>query len=107
MGRSEIKTRNQTIAFSLFGGITAFVVLILFGILLFIFVNGIGAISWEFLTQPPKNAMKEGGIFPAIVGTFYLVLGSMLFAFPVGVLSAIYTTEYLKNKRIKDGFSSR
>jgi phosphate transport system permease protein len=95
------KKISQGIAFSVFGGITGIVVLILLGILMFIFLRGLPAMSWEFLTQPPKNGMKEGGIYPAIVGTFYLVLGSMLFAFPIGMLSGIYLNEYLLDGRLK------
>jgi phosphate transport system permease protein len=59
-----------------------------------IFFHGIPAISWDFLTQAPRMGMREGGIFPAIVGTFYLVLGTTLFALPLGVFTAIYLTEY-------------
>jgi phosphate transport system permease protein len=50
----------------------------------------------------PAEGMTKGGIFPAIIGTFCLVIGSMVFAFPVGVLSAIYINEYAK-----DGFFKR
>jgi len=45
----------------------------------------------------PRNGMKAGGIFPAIVGTIYLVFGAIIFALPVGVLAAIYLSEYSKN----------
>ena len=66
------------------------IVLILFAILGFIINKGIGVISWEFLTTAPSDGMTGGGIWPAIVGTFYLMAGSALFAFPVGVMSGIY-----------------
>ena len=56
--------------------------------------NGIQGLSWEFLTQSPRMGMRAGGIFPAIVGTLYLVLGTMAFALPVGILAAIYLSEY-------------
>ena len=92
---TDTKKIKQGIAFGVFGFISALVVLILFGILAFIFVRGFSVISWEFITAAPKSGMTKGGIFPAIVGTFYLVLGSMLFAFPIGVLSGIYMQEYL------------
>ena len=69
-------------------------------ILYFVFSRGIGSISWEFLTAMPKNGMTEGGIFPAIVGTCYLVLGAVLVSVPLGVLSAIYTTEYARQGRL-------
>jgi phosphate transport system permease protein len=70
------------------------VVAILLWILGFIIYNGIGVISWEFLTSAPTNGMTSGGIFPAIVGTLCLVAGSIIFAFPLGVMSGIYINEY-------------
>jgi phosphate transport system permease protein len=73
------------------------VVGILFWILGFIVVNGIGVISWEFLTTAPTDGMTAGGIFPAIVGTLCLVAGSIIFAFPIGVMSGIYINEYAGN----------
>ena len=68
--------------------------LFLFSILVFIFIKGAGAISWEFLTQGPRNAMTAGGVAPAIVGTIYLTLGAVFFAFPLGLACAIYLCEY-------------
>lgn len=59
-----------------------------------IVVRGIGAINWEFLTRMPRDGMKAGGIFPAIVGTLLLTLGTALAAIPVGVGGAIYLAEY-------------
>ncbi len=59
-----------------------------------IVVRGIGAISWEFLTAMPSHGMKEGGIFPAIVGTIILTVGTALVAIPIGVGGAIYLAEY-------------
>lgn len=94
------KKTSQRIAFLVFRILGVLVVGILFWILGFIVWNGAGAISWDFLTEPPKDGMTGGGIFPAIVGTFYLVSGSMIVAFPLGVMSAIYTTEYAGNGRI-------
>lgn len=85
---------SQQIAFTLFRIFGLLVVIILFSILGFIVVNGIQVINWEFLTTAPKDGMTSGGIFPAIVGTFYLIIGSLLIAFPLGVMSAVYTNEY-------------
>ncbi len=62
----------------------------------FLVKNGISAISWEFLTQPPKNYMTEGGVWPCIVGTLLLALGAMAVALPLGVASAIYLHEYAR-----------
>ncbi len=95
------KRRNQNIAFGIFTFTSYAIVALLFVILAFIVIKGIGVISWEFITEMPKNGMTEGGIFPAIVGTLCLVLVSMVFAFPVGVLAAIYMNEYVKDGWIK------
>jgi len=66
----------------------------LFIIVIFIVIRGAGVINLEFLTAMPRKAMTEGGIFPAILGTFYLALGAVIFALPLGILSAIYLNEY-------------
>ena len=88
------KRRSQWIAFGVFKLLSYSIVLILFCILGFIIYKGIGVINWKFLTSPPSDGMTGGGIWPAIVGTFYLMIGSALFAFPVGVMSGIYMNEY-------------
>ncbi|MCX5833351.1 MAG: phosphate ABC transporter permease PstA, partial [Deltaproteobacteria bacterium] len=72
------------------------IALALGGLLFYIFYNGYQAISWEFLTQPPTDAMTKGGIMPAILGTIYLTLGAILIALPLGIMSAIYLSEYAK-----------
>ncbi|MDB5014842.1 MAG: phosphate transporter permease, partial [Daejeonella sp.] len=77
------------------------VVAILFIILGFLIYNGIKVISWDFLTKMPEDGMTKGGIYPAIIGTLCLIAGSMVFAFPVGVLSAIYMNEYASDGWIK------
>ena len=94
------KKTTQKIAFFTLRGLGLLVISILLWILGFIIYNGAGAISWEFLTTAPKEGMTAGGIFPAIVGTLCLIVGSMIFAFPLGVMSAIYTSEYAGNGRI-------
>jgi phosphate transport system permease protein len=88
------KNFEQTFAFTLFRVLSVAVVLILGTILGFILVRGARAISWEFLSSYPANGMTSGGIFPAIIGTLYLTVGAMIFAFPIGVLSGIYLNEY-------------
>ena len=92
--RKEI---NQKIAFTVIKLLGLLIMGILVWIQLFIIINGIGVISWEFLTQPPTDGMTGGGIFPAIVGTLCLVTGSMIFAFPLGVMAGIYINEYTAN----------
>ena len=96
------KRRNQNIAFGIFTCTSYAIVALLFVILAFIVIKGIGVISWGFISEMPKNGMTEGGIFPAIIGTLCLVLVSMVFAFPVGVLAAIYMNEYVKDGWIKN-----
>lgn len=95
------KRRSQKIAFGIFQFTSYTVVALLFVILAFIVIKGISVISWEFISEMPKEGMTQGGIFPAIVGTLCLVLGSMIFAFPVGVLAAIYMNEYVKDGWMK------
>ena len=89
--------RSQNIAFALLFIATILVILPVILIVSIIISKGWSAISWEFLTAMPKDGMRHGGIFPAILGTIYLVLGTLLFALPLGVLSAIYLTEYAKD----------
>lgn len=91
------KKRTQKIAFWIFRFLGVLVIGILLWILGFVIYNGIGVISFEFLFESPKDGMVKGGIFPAIVGTFCLIIGSIIVAFPLGVMSAIYTNEYLRD----------
>ena len=91
------KEVNQQIAFTIIKLLGVVVIGVLVWIQLFIIINGIGVISWEFLTQAPTEGMTAGGIFPAIVGTLCLITGSMIFAFPLGVMAGIYINEYTAN----------
>jgi phosphate transport system permease protein len=61
-----------------------------------IVARGSSVLSWEFLTAMPRMGMRAGGIFPTIVGTFCLVVGTVVCALPVGIFSAIYLSEYSK-----------
>jgi phosphate transport system permease protein len=91
------KKTTQKAAFIIFRILSLCVVGILLWILGFIVYNGIGVISWEFLTTAPTEGMTAGGIFPAIVGTLCLIAGSIVFAFPIGLMSGIYISEYAGN----------
>lgn len=91
------KKTSQRIAFVTLWLLAGLIVGILLWILGFIVFKGIGVISWEFLTTAPTDGMTSGGIFPAIVGTFCLIIGSIVFAFPLGVMSGIYSSEYAGN----------
>ena len=72
-------------------------VLPIIAIVIYIFVQGSPAISWEFLTAMPSDGMKAGGLWPAIIGTLYLTLGTAVFAVPLGIAAAIYIAEYAPN----------
>lgn len=55
------------------------------------------SLSWEFLVDVPKRGMTDGGIWPAFVGTLYLVGISLVVSTPIGVLAAVYLNEYAKD----------
>jgi phosphate transport system permease protein len=87
----------QRIGFVLLSLTALVVVLPILLVIGIIVVRGAGAISWEFLTAAPRDGMRAGGIFPAIVGTLLLTLGTALAAIPVGVGGAIYLAEYARD----------
>lgn len=92
---------SERIAFSLLF-LATLVIFIPIVVVLFVLIErGLSEISWEFLTEMPRKGMREGGIFPAIVGTFYLVGGTLIAALPVGIATAIYLSEYARESRLK------
>ena len=66
----------------------------------FLAIHGAPALSWEFITEPPRQMMTAGGIWPCIVGTVYLAIGALLVAFPLGVTTAVYLHEYAGRSRV-------
>ncbi|KXZ40694.1 phosphate ABC transporter membrane protein 2, PhoT family [Alkalithermobacter thermoalcaliphilus JW-YL-7 = DSM 7308] len=94
------KNTKQQIAFAILTLAALIVVIPTILIIGFIFVKGSSAVTWEFLTSMPRQGMRAGGIYPAIVGTLYLVTGTIIFALPLGIGSAIYLTEYAKKGRL-------
>lgn len=87
---------RQRIAFIVLGLCTAIVLIPVFLIMFILIERGLMAINWEFLTKMPRLGMRAGGIFPAIIGTIYLVTGTVVIALPLGLLAAIYLVEYAK-----------
>lgn len=75
-------------------------IIFLFSLLLVICINGSKVLSFSFLLEFPKEGMTKGGILPAIVGTFLLSIGAVIFALPLGILGSIYLKEYAKGRRI-------
>jgi phosphate transport system permease protein len=89
--------RSQKIAFFLLFLATLLIVVPVGLIVVIIIQKGLPAINWQFLSDIPRQGMRAGGIFPAIIGTFYLVFGAIVFALPIGLLAAIYLSEYAKD----------
>ena len=86
--------RNEWIGTNLLRLITLITAVPVIGVILYILARGMPAISLEFLTQMPRDGMRAGGIFPAIIGTIYLTLGTAVFSVPLGVAAGIYIAEY-------------
>ncbi len=90
----------QRLGFSLLTLMSFITVLPILLIIAFVITQGAPAISWEFITAMPFNGMRSGGIWPAIVGTFYLTLGTAIFSVPLGVAAAIYLSEYASDNTL-------
>lgn len=91
-----LRKLREKVAFGLLRLAMLVVVGALGGILLHVVLQGAGVLGWRFLTDVPREAMTQGGIFPAIVGTLYLTAGALLVALPLGVAAAIYLSEYAR-----------
>jgi len=89
--------RTQKTGFSLLAFIAILTVIPIILIIGYIVVQGTPALSMEFITDFPSNGMKDGGILPAIIGTFYLTLGTAIFSVPLGIGAAIYLSEYAED----------
>ena len=85
---------RQKLGFALLSLVTIIVVLPILWVVGYIVVQGAPAISWEFISAMPRDGMRAGGVWPAIVGTVLLTLGTAIFAVPLGVAVAIYLAEY-------------
>lgn len=90
----QLRDITQALGFVLLIFCTLFALFFLGSIIYFILSNGLHVISWEFVTEVPRRAMTKGGVAPAIVGTFYLTVGAMAFAIPLGLACAVYLCEY-------------
>lgn len=91
---------KQSIGFALLRISVIVGVLFLFSLIFVILVNGSKVLSLNFLLEFPREGMTEGGILPALVGTFLLSLGAVVFSLPLGVAGAIYLKEYAKGGRV-------
>ena len=99
----KLSTRKKIVQAVGFVLLRACLYLVLAVLLLFLYdigKKGGGAISWEFLTKPPRKGMTQGGIFPAIVGSFLVTVTTGLLAVPLGMSAAIYLNEYARQTRL-------
>ncbi|OGX14846.1 MAG: phosphate ABC transporter, permease protein PstA [Omnitrophica WOR_2 bacterium RBG_13_41_10] len=93
---SNSKTSQKIAFFFLF--LATLLIIVPVGLIIVIIIQkGLPAINWQFLSDIPRQGMRAGGIFPAIIGTIYLVTGAIIFALPIGLLAAIYLSEYSKD----------
>jgi len=90
---------SQRLGFSLLTLMAVFTVVPIVGVIIYILLQGSPAISWEFLSEVPRSGMREGGILPAIIGTFYLTIGTAVFSVPLGIAAAVYLSEYAADNR--------
>jgi phosphate transport system permease protein len=90
-------TNRQKVAHGSLLAVVAVVMLILAILISDIVIKGVPALSWDFLTQYPSRAGRQGGIYPAIIGTLKLIIGTMLIAFPLGIFTGVYLAEYSKD----------
>ena len=91
------RERAQTFAKWLFVAMAVAMVLPLVAIVAYLLYRAWPSLGWEFLVDVPRKGMREGGIWPAFVGTLYLVAISLAVAAPIGVLAAIYLNEYARD----------
>ncbi|MCP4139359.1 MAG: phosphate ABC transporter permease PstA [Chloroflexi bacterium] len=100
---NNIFTKNreltEKLGFSLLTLMTLLTIIPIIGTVIYIIAQGAPAMSWEFITGFPRDGMREGGIWPAIIGTFYLTLGTAIFSVPLGIAAAIYLSEYAADNR--------
>lgn len=96
VGRRRLKDRLATAFFVLAAALLGLLVFLMFS---FVLKQGWGVLSWDFLTEPPRDGMSAGGIWTPLVGTVQLTLLSMVVAVPIGVGTGLYFSEYAGSSR--------
>jgi phosphate transport system permease protein len=91
------KERAEAFAKWAFFGMAVAMVIPLVAIIAYLLYRAAPSLSWEFLVEMPRRGMREGGIWPAFIGTLYLVVISLAVSAPIGVLAAIYLNEYARD----------
>lgn len=96
---SKSRNVNQRLGFSILTITTLLTIIPIIGVVIYILILGLPAISLDFIVGFPRDGMRAGGIWPAIVGTLYLTIGTAIFAVPLGIGAAIYLSEYAAENR--------
>ena len=91
------KQRQEVLAKWIFGGMAAFMIVPLVLIVGYLVERAWPSLSLSFITEVPTRGMREGGVWPAFVGTIYLVFLSLAVSAPIGILAAVYLNEYAKD----------
>ena len=91
--------QTERLGYGLLAFISLLTVLPIVALVIYILIQGLPVFNWTFLTAMPSDGMRSGGIYPAIVGTFYLTLGTAIFSVPPGIAAAIYLAEYASENR--------
>ena len=94
--RARRRQAHESVARLVLAGLTAAMLAPLIAIAGFLLYQAAPVLSWEFVLQPPSDGMRAGGVWPALLGTIYLVLTALVIATPVGVLAAVYLNEYAR-----------
>lgn len=89
-------TTRERVGFGTLGFAAGFVVLLVVALVGFVVSGGWEVLSWEFVSQPPRDGMTAGGVFPAILGTVVLTLVTAVAATPLGIATAVYLVEYAR-----------
>jgi phosphate transport system permease protein len=92
--------RIEKLGFTVLTILSIATVIPIIAVVIYIIYLGAPAISWEFVSAMPSEGMRAGGIWPAIVGTFYLTIGTALFSVPLGIAAAIYLSEYAPMNKV-------
>ncbi len=91
---------DKLATFGLWGSASA-IVLLLLAFMFYIFIQGIGVISWHFLTASPSAAEAGGGVGPEIFNSFYILILTLIFTVPIAVAAGVYLEEYAHPGRFR------
>lgn len=91
---------NERLVYGAMRAVTYAILFVVVYVIADVVVGGLPAMSWDFLTDAPRKSGEEGGIYPVIIGTLYLVFGTIAVALPLGMAGAIYLSEYATQGRM-------